>query len=61
MERRRESSDRQLGLAIIAGLAVLAGAGAMLLWPGGRLAAAGFAVAVLAGLAVVGVVHLVPA
>lgn len=58
MDRAMASTDKQIGLAIIAGLVVLAGVAAMLLAPGEELGAAGFAVAIVAGLGVIGVVHL---
>ena len=57
---RAVGTDKGVGLAIVAGTFVLAGAAAMLFAPGEAAGAAGFALAVLAGLAVVTVLHLVP-
>lgn len=61
MAEQSVSSDRQLGLAIVFGVIVVAGAVAMLMAPGDPLGAAGFAIAIFAGLALVGVFHLVEA
>ena len=61
MDTTSTSSDKQLGLAIILGLFVVAGGFAMLLAPGDSTGAAGFAVAIIAGLALVAVFHLVDA
>lgn len=55
------ASDKQLGLTIVFGVLVLAGAVGMLLAPGELLGAAGFAVAIAAGLALVAVFHLTDA
>lgn len=52
------STDKGLGIAIITGVAIVAGALAMLLAPGEVIGAAGFAVAVGAGLALVIIVQL---
>lgn len=59
MTGRTNTTDKQLGLALILGLVVLAGAGGMLLAPGDELGAAGFAVAVIGGLGLIAVIHLV--
>ena len=61
MTARSQATDKQLGLMIILGLFVLAGAGGMLIAPGDLLGAAGFAIAVIAGLALIAVIHLVEA
>lgn len=53
------ATDLRLGYAIVLGVLVVAGAIAMLLQPGESVGAAGFAIAVLAGLALVVTLHLV--
>lgn len=53
------ATDKRLGYAIILGLVVVAGGLAMLIDPGEPLGAAGFAVAVIAGLVLIAALHLV--
>lgn len=55
-----DTSDKQLGLTIMLGLFVLAGAAGMLFAPGDAIGATGFAVAIVAGLALVAAIHLLP-
>jgi len=52
------STDKGIGLATLFTLLAVAGAGAMLLAPGGQLAAWGFAGAMVAGALAVAAVHL---
>lgn len=59
MDPTTASTDKQLGLAIILGLFVVAGAVGMMVAPGDLLGAAGFALAIFAGVALVSIFHLV--
>ena len=52
-------TDKRLGYSIVFGVLVVAGALAMLLEPGELIGAAGFAIAIGAGLAVITALHLV--
>lgn len=54
-----DTRDTRLGFAIILGIAVVAGGIAMLVAPGDLLGAGGFAVAIIAGLALIVALHLV--
>ena len=53
------ATDKRLGFAIILGLVVAVGGVAMLIDPGEPLGATGFAVAIIAGLALIAALHLV--
>lgn len=54
-----ETTDKRLGFAIVLGIAVLVGGLAMLTSPGELLGATGFAVAIVAGLALIVALHLI--
>ena len=51
-------TDTRLGYSILLGFAVVAGAAMMLIQPGELTAAAGFALAILAGVVLVTAIHL---
>ena len=58
MTSTASGTDKQLGLSLVFGIAVVAGSLAMLVAPGDSLGAAGFAVAIFGGLALIGTLHL---
>lgn len=53
------ATDRRLGYSIVLGVLVVAGGLAMVIAPGGAVAAAGFAIAILAGLVLITGLHAV--
>ena len=59
MSKDERSSDKQLGLAIVFGLFVVAGGLGMLFAPGEIIGAASFALAIVSGLALIGVFHVI--
>lgn len=61
MSQHAPTTDKQLGFVIVLGLVVLASGATMLIAPGESLGAAGFAVAVVAGLVMIATIHLVDA
>lgn len=53
------SDDMRLGYAIVLGVAVVGGGLAMMVAPGDLLGAGGFALAIIAGLALIAALHLI--